>query len=400
MNPVNLPRYVKDGIERAAEKLQFGRQHTVDFDFRNVHSSGSVSIIYQITIREDLREVALLCKVPPPEADEGLLAMFEREVFVYQQLLPTMAQFLQEQDIPETLEDFVFSPTCYHAYFDRKRREGILILENTTRRLFENRSKPESIDYDHGRLAMVQLGRFHAISLALKEQHLAIFEKLQEELGDVTDDRVESIPGFKETMEQAFDKAAETLNVHETSKKEKLSKLKQTFVEELKVIADIESSEPFCVVCHGDYSASNLMYSYNGGFPNRLMMLDWQLTRYGSPALDFLHFMFLSTDESFRRHHYDNMLQTYQNALRDNLERLGGENATERFPLTTLMRLIRSQAKYAIIMAMVQIPLVLQASPDTADELEQKQTTTESFDKRYQTRMQGLLRDVFRLGYL
>ncbi|XP_053697868.1 uncharacterized protein LOC128744709 [Sabethes cyaneus] len=404
----DIPGYVQDGIRKVARILQFGNQFTVDYDFRSDshYSSAAVSARYQITLREELRELTLLCKVPPPDADDTLLALFEREVFLYQQLLPTFAQFQQERDIAPASAEFVFAPVCYYAYCDTRKREGILIMEDAGRRMFGNRNKYKPIDYDHGRLAMIQLGRFHAVSLAMREQHPEIFERFQR-LEDVTGDRVMASDGFRETMDLSFRHAIGTLSVHETVKKEKLNKLKDTFVEELKTIADSELSEPFCVICHGDYSASNIMYSYNGGFPHRLVMLDWQLAKYGSPALDFLHYMFISTDESFRRLHYDNMLQTYQNALRDHMERLGGDNATERFPLTTLMRLIRSQAKYAVTLAVLHIPLMITCAGEEEEEAPDGKVAREngtrgsgSYDAVYQERMHGLLKDIFRLGYM
>ncbi|XP_055538999.1 uncharacterized protein LOC129726395 [Wyeomyia smithii] len=404
----DIPRYVQDGIRKVARSLQFGSQFSIDYDFRSDghYNSACVSVRYQITLREDPRELTLLCKVPLPEANDTIFALFEREVFLYQQLLPTFAQFQQERDIAPTSVEFLFAPVCYYAYCDAKKREGILILEDASKRMFGNRNKYKPIDYDHGRLAMIQLGRFHAVSLAMKEQHPEIFERFQQ-LEDVTGDQVLAEEGFKETMDLSFRHAIETLSVHETAKKEKLNKLKDSFVEELKTIADSELSEPFCVICHGDYSASNIMYSYNGGFPHRAVMLDWQLAKYGSPALDFLHYMFISTDESFRRLHYDNMLQTYQNALRDHMERLGGDNATERFPLTTLMRLIRSQAKYAVTLAVLHIPLMISYASEEEEEIPEGRTVKEngtrssgSYDAVYQERMNGLLKDIFRLGYM
>lgn len=118
-----------------------------------------------------------------------------------------------------------------------------------------------------------------------------------------------------------------------------------------------------------------------------------------------MHFMFLSTDESFRRNHYDNMLQTYHNALMGHLERLGGENATERFPLTSLMRLIKTQAKYAVTLAMLQIPMTIfkaseEAGQEEGNDKENGNRASETIDVKYHARMNGFLKDVFRLGYL
>ncbi|XP_049537412.1 uncharacterized protein LOC125952150 [Anopheles darlingi] len=423
---LNIPDYVRDALLNVAQKLGFTvGQHTVDYDFRvNGGNRSVVSVFYRVTFREEPREATVLCKVPPPGADNTLLALFEREAFVYGKLLPAFEQFQrtsqqgdgasdtegEPKPKEETLgEDTVsFAPRCYHAHCDVKKAEGIIIMEDVLRRGFSNRQKFEPMDYDHARLAMLQLGRFHALSLALKQQQPELFEQYRY-MTDVTRERVLGCEGFAETMHLAFDSAMATLNPGDATKREKLVRLRDGFVEELQTINDTTQSDAFCVVCHGDFSADNMMFSYNGGFPSRLVMLDWQLAKYGSPALDFVQAVFLSTDDSLRRNHYDNMLQTYHHSLLSHLERLGDVRATEWFPLTVLMRLIKVQARQALVLGMLHIPLAIASkeaseneSPETEEQREDSCSVniSDTDDAKYQTRMAGLLKDVFRLGYL
>ncbi|XP_050070032.1 uncharacterized protein LOC126558121 [Anopheles maculipalpis] len=417
---LTIPEYVSDALSSVAQKLGFtSNQHSVDYDFRTSENNRSVvSIFYRVTFREEPREVTVLCKVPPPGADDALLALFEREVFVYGKLLPAFEQFQRtaQEAVPTNTttstapeEEIVsFGPLCYHAHCDAKKGEGIIVLEDVQRRGFTNRHKFEPMDYEHARLAMVQLGRFHAISLALKKQQPELFDQYRY-MGDVTGERVLAMEGFEQAMEQAFESASATLNPGDVGRREKLARLRGCFAEELQNISDTALSEPFCVVCHGDYAGDNMMFSYNGGFPNRMVLLDWQLAKYGSPALDFVHTVFLSTDESFRRNHYDNMLQTYHNALMSHLERLGDDSATEWFPLTVLMRLIKLQARQALVLGMLHIPLTIASeeaalvAEDQTDEDREDSSSvqiSDTGDAKYQTRMAGLLKDVFRLGFL
>uniref|UniRef100_A0AAG5CVK4 CHK kinase-like domain-containing protein n=1 Tax=Anopheles atroparvus TaxID=41427 RepID=A0AAG5CVK4_ANOAO len=424
---LNIPDYVRDALASVAHKLGFvSGQHTVDYDFRSGGDNRSVvSVFYRVTFREEPRETTVLCKVPPVDADETLLTLFEREAFVYGKLLPAFELFQRNRheqlaqsasksyDTTTEVEDQVitFGPRCYHAHCDVKKGEGIIVLEDVRRRGFSNRHKFEPLDYDHARLAMVQLGQFHAISLALKQQQPELFEQYRH-MGEVTRERVLQMDGFEQTMEQAFESAIATLNPGDVGRREKLARLRGSFAEELQNISDAGLSEPFCVVCHGDYGGDNMMFSYNGGFPNQLVLLDWQLAKYGSPALDFVQTIFLSADESFRRNHYDNMLQTYHNALLSYLERLGDDSATEWFPRTVLMRLIKVQARQALVLGLLHIPLTV-ASEETAtgeetDAVESDEQREDSCsidisdvgDAKYQTRMLGLLKDVFRLGLL
>ncbi|XP_053670922.1 uncharacterized protein LOC128721220 [Anopheles nili] len=409
---LTIPDYVRDALANVANKLGFtSEQYTVDYDFRaGEHNRSIVSVFYRVTFREEPREVTVLCKVPPPEADDVMLALFEREVFVYGKLLPAFEQFQRNrlQESVNVEEELVyFGPVCYHAHCDAKKREAIIVLEDVRPRGFSNRHKFEPLDYDHARLAMVQLGRFHATSLALKKQQPELFEQYRY-MGDVTGERVLAMGGFEQAMEQAFENASATLNANDESKREKLARLRGSFVEELQNIGDTALSEPFCVVCHGDYAGENMMFSYNSGFPNRLILLDWQLAKYGSPALDFVHTIFLSSDESFRRNHYDNMLQTYHHALMSRLEQLGDDSATEWFPLTVLMRLIKLQARQALLLGMLYVPLAVASEeatsvPDETDEQREDSCSvriSDVSDAKYQSRMSGLLKDIFRLGFL
>uniref|UniRef100_A0A9I3FGL8 CHK kinase-like domain-containing protein n=1 Tax=Anopheles epiroticus TaxID=199890 RepID=A0A9I3FGL8_9DIPT len=416
---LNIPEYVRDALAGVAQRLGFTlNQHSVDYDFRAFENNRSVvSVLYRVTFREEPREVTVLCKVPPLEADDTLLALFEREVFVYGKLLPALEQFQRTRQAAETAntsstseEDLSlpFAPSCYHAHCDAKKGEGIIVLEDVQRRGFSNRHKFEPMDYDHARLAMVQLGRFHATTLALKKHQPELFEQYRY-MGNVTGERVLAMEGFEQAMEQAFEAASATLNQADVGRREKLARLRGCFAEELQNISDTELSEPFCVVCHGDYAGDNMMFSYNGGFPNRMVMLDWQLAKYGSPALDFVHAVFLSTDEAFRRNHYDNMLQTYHNALLNHLERLGDDSATEWFPLTVLMRLIKLQARQALVLGLLHIPLTVAseeaalAAEDETDEGREDSSSvriSDTSDAKYQSRMAGLLKDVFRFGFL
>ncbi|XP_058118038.1 uncharacterized protein LOC131289338 [Anopheles ziemanni] len=423
---LEIPDYVLHALAGVAQHLGYiSGQHTMDYDFRSgANNRTVVSVFYRVTFREEPRETTVLCKVPPPGADETLLTLFEREVFVYGKLLPAFEQFQrtrhellasQSKASTDSEEQVVaFAPRCYHAHCDVKKGEGIIVLEDVSRRGFSNRHKFEPMDYDHARLAMVQLGRFHAISLALKQQQPELFEQYRH-MGDVTRERVLQMEGFEQTMEQAFESAIATLNPGDVGRREKLARLRGSFAEELQNISDAALSEPFCVVCHGDFAADNMMFSYNGGFPNRLILLDWQLAKYGSPALDFVQTIFLSTDESFRRNHYDNMLQTYHNALMSHLERFGDDSATEWFPLTVLMRLIKLQARQALVLGLLHIPLTVASEeaavantgdePDAVETDEQREDSrsidiSDVGDAKYQTRMVGLLKDVFRLGYL
>lgn len=54
-------------------------------------------------------------------------------------------------------------------------------------------------------------------------------------------------------------------------------------------------------------------------------ILDWQYSRYCSPAIDILHHIFGVTSKAFRDQHYETLLRTYHKTLSDTITRLGSD---------------------------------------------------------------------------
>ena len=61
----------------------------------------------------------------------------------------------------------------------------------------------------------------------------------------------------------------------------------------------------------------------NPSVPTQVCLLDWQLARYGSPALDLSFFLFICTDKKLRDRHYDDLLKMYYYSLCLRLAELG-----------------------------------------------------------------------------
>lgn len=59
-----------------------------------------------------------------------------------------------------------------------------------------------------------------------------------------------------------------------------------------------------------------------------MAILDWQYSRYCSPAIDVLHHIFGVTSKAYRDQHYETLLRTYHNALSETIKRLGSDPET------------------------------------------------------------------------
>lgn len=79
-------------------------------------------------------------------------------------------------------------------------------------------------------------------------------------------------------------------------------------------------------------------------------LLDWQLTRVSSPAVDLTTFLFTSTDKQLRDAHLDEFLQVYYSNL-VRIVRATGSDPAILFPEAELHRQLRLFGKYGVMVA-------------------------------------------------
>ncbi|XP_055637741.1 uncharacterized protein LOC129776236 [Toxorhynchites rutilus septentrionalis] len=157
--------------------------------------------------------------------------------------------------------------------------------------------------------------------------------------------------------------------------------LKSHIGEELTTLTDPQLSEPYSVLGNGDCWINNMMFAYKDGYPVDIILLDWQISRYVSPALDLLYFIFCCTDEKLRRQHYNALIHLYYASLKELLERLGGDTARQ-FPFTALFQQLQTCGKFGLLMAVLIVPLLYTNKTDlpTIDAEAEKLDETKQMD--------------------
>lgn len=86
----------------------------------------------------------------------------------------------------------------------------------------------------------------------------------------------------------------------------------------------VSRDTPLATLCHGDCWTNNFLYKYDGN--NDIVetcLVDFQLIRYGSPALDIANLIFCCTDKLQRQNHMTTFLETYSVSLASALKTLG-----------------------------------------------------------------------------
>ncbi|XP_055538993.1 uncharacterized protein LOC129726394 [Wyeomyia smithii] len=401
-NP-RLPEYVEQAVAKAAQELGFtAEQFAVSFEAGS-NCDGLIGEIYQAIVTEGDREVALFCKIPPldPARREQFnsMGLFEREMKLYSTVLPAMLEFQREKGVAE--EDGFFSVAkCYSTYLDMPTENALVLMENLRTRNLRTWNKLMPIDYDHARLLMISLGRFHGVSLALKDQRPELFEQFK--LPDVMLSAVKENPQMVAMFEAALDNATSLLDTQEIEARTKMDKLKKNYMSVVESCLDGTQAEPYTVLNHGDCWVNNILYGYKGDSPNELVLIDWQLSRYVSPALDVLYFLFCCSDQPFREKHFSEMLRIYHTSLTILLERLGCD-ATQLFPFTALEEQLARFGKFIVIMGAFDIPILCTDPadmPDLGGDISEAFATSPAAQRRYASRMLGLIHDAIQYGYL
>lgn len=142
-----------------------------------------------------------------------------------------------------------------------------------------------------------------------------------------------------------------------------------------------------------------------------IRILDWQIIRYVSPAIDLTYNLFTSTDKALRDKEYDNLLKVYYESLSETV-RLLGSNPDELFTFDNLKEELKICGNYALITApmLLQVSLADSSEILNLDEMFDKvaagETTldlTSDLNERaqliYEQRLSDVVEDILRLGY-
>lgn len=309
---------------------------------------------------------SLICKHlrRNPDADQThLMDFFKREIFFYNNIWPEFERF--QDEFVTAGERFESVPVCYFAAYNALSQEPCLLLEDLKVTGCQIKNKHESPDYKHVQKLMVELGKFHAISFALKKRKPEFFLQFQE-LPDL-------LARFMDSMKTLMDKNCRLIlkdvldsEKHPDFVRKRFERWRTKLWTDVEEITRGTNAEPFAVINHGDCWTNNLMFSYSKTSDeiDRLRFIDFQMCRYGSPVLDVFYFLFTCTDSPLRQKHFHDALDDYYASLSNFLQKLD-ESANELFPRATFLDHAQKFGIIGVAMATFAIPLVTQyALPD------------------------------------
>lgn len=141
-----------------------------------------------------------------------------------------------------------------------------------------------------------------------------------------------------------------------------------------------------------------------------MCIIDWQICRYVSPAIDLLYNLFTSTDGPIRKSDYQNLLKCYHASLSLTIRRLGSDPEA-LFSFNDLQNELKRFGRFAFLISPLMLRIMLADPKDirnyedmknNEEELKNVKTyglSSADAEKVYQQRINEVIGDLIDYGY-
>jgi len=290
---------------------------------------------------------------------------FRNEINFYQHILKSFFEF-QEEVQPEIT--YTEIATFLAGFYDGV--NDFIVLEDLSPDGYGTVNRQTGMDFNHMKLALEILGKFHGLALVYRHQRPNEFEKLLEHIEE-TYYSARLKPWYKD-FQLNQEKIARHAVSHEYPGSIYLEKLENFFSGDLydKMVHLTHERNKYSVFVHGDCWTPNFLFKYgkDSNVPVGLKLIDFQLTRFASPALDISFFIYSCTDQDLREKHYEDLLKAYHASL-SGLVKSFGSDPNEVFPYSALIDEMKRSARFGVGMGIESIPFSVIEDPCDLDQI-------------------------------
>lgn len=356
----------------------YGGHHCTSWKFEDGDfgkGDSYLSEVYRITLEDDTSRktkdgnpltVKVIVKCIPKNVGRRKTFrsadFFRNEINFYNVILSEFIKFQKEKQPKNPFDE---SSKCLAAYSDGE--NDFIAMEDLTQFGFGSASRRDGVGLAECILCMQTIGRFHALSLAMKHQQPDKFHMLVRHVED-TYYAEQHKNWYKNFLDVQVRIAKDALS-QEYGGTELESKVHKFFDCDMydKMVYLTHTRNQNSVINHGDCWMPNFLFRYDSaGVPMETKMIDFQLARYSSPALDISFFVYSCTSQQLREKHYDDLLKAYHNSLSDMLRDLGSD-PEELFSYADLQKELHEYARFGCGMGIESIPFSLLDESEVPD---------------------------------
>lgn len=236
---------------------------------------------------------------------------------------------------------------------------------------YRSADRQVEMDVAHCKMALMALGKLHGLSHAMRALEPDTFERLTSHMVDIyyaepAREWYEEIAALqisvaRDAVHREYPGSAIESKMH------KFTQNVHDYYSEM--IRLTHTVNEFAVIGHGDCWLPNFMFNYGDDgatTPLSMKIIDFQLVRLGSCALDISFFLYSCTTEELRKHHYEDMLLWYYEGVEHILTQFKLDPNTV-FPKSVLREEMKLFAKFGVGMAMESLPLSIMDEEETTD---------------------------------
>ncbi|KAJ8673154.1 hypothetical protein QAD02_004416 [Eretmocerus hayati] len=258
----------------------------------------------------------LVAKMMPPTDFQRIAfdvdTSFEKEAFLYEQLIPSYQKLEREMGIPE---DQVFDIVA-ELYGVRRSLlpdskiddDAVILMENLIAAGYYNVDRKIGFDLEHGKMAAEALSRFHALGIATKQHKPELFEtfKTRAKCIKFAID-FNAAEGLNEMYLQILSDDSEIAPHIEEIR----SAVGVDYIEQL----NATPPEPWSTIIHNDFWTNNIMFrkDESTGQVSDIKFVDFQNYLFLSPLRELVFFLVLNLDENTMEENFRELIDLYYN---------------------------------------------------------------------------------------
>ncbi|XP_065156834.1 uncharacterized protein [Atheta coriaria] len=298
-----------------------------------------------------------------PKSHESLPLrdVYLNEVKFYEEIIPAFTKLQLENHIEDGFDNV---PKFYGSI--KEPLNELLVLENLKVSDYDLWDRKKLMNKEHLEFALKTFAKFHGTSYAMQKINPKMYEKITESMKDDVFLRFVIKMGFTAQIQGGIKKI---VNIFDSVKEKKyidaLTKFGETLPKEMEAILTFHEAD---VILQGDCWCNNGMYHYDSKDhtkPNDMKMLDFQLMRLGSPALDLSYFFYtISPKESYENLEY--FLKVYHDALGKHLAKFNLK-VEEIYPYKTFKQHWEKLSKFGLVLSFLIRKAMLTESEDAPD---------------------------------
>ncbi|XP_066595588.1 uncharacterized protein [Prorops nasuta] len=292
--------------------------------------------------------------------------LFKNEVVFYTQVWPALNKLQENRE-----KVFTGVAKIYAA------RDDLIAMEDLRVKGFTMADRRKGLQYENVMQVLKTLAGFHALSITLRDTRPVEYTKMTDPRSGIREVlfRRENAEWYRQYYRTAFDNAtkmvSEALPKHlECRRKEVMDKL-QAFLNDdvfFCTMSEITAEQgPLSVFCHGDCWTNNILFGPVN--TEAVYLVDFQLTRVGSLALDLANLLYCCTHGEVRRAHMTQFLRHYHKHLMSSLHTLNPEqphrDSTAMWEL--LNKEVRRCGRFGLGLALDMLPISTCASDQAPD---------------------------------